>query len=60
MHLYMHHDAGPPNWKCICINFQCGGPAPQFIYFSTKRPADNKIDTDFYCQFEAVFQEKPI
>ena len=20
----MHRDAGPPLWKCICINFLCG------------------------------------
>ena len=44
MHLYMHRDAGPPNWKCIFIHFQFGGPGPKFIYLNTKRPADNKID----------------
>ena len=33
-----------PNWKCICINFQCGGPAPRCIYSSPKIPADDHID----------------
>ena len=22
--IYIHLDVGPPNWKSICINFQCG------------------------------------
>ena len=27
-----HREDGPPHWKCICIDFQCKGPAPRRIY----------------------------
>ena len=38
----MNLDAGSPNWKRICINFQCGGPASRFIYSGPKWPADDQ------------------
>ena len=31
----------PPNWKCISINFQCGGSASRCIYLSPKSPAED-------------------
>ena len=40
----MHRDAGPPNWKFICINFQCGGIALQCIYLSPKSPTYDQTD----------------
>ena len=40
----MRRDAGPPNCKCICINFQCGGPTTQCIYLSPKTPSDDHTD----------------
>ena len=40
----MHCDAGPLNWKGVCINFQCGGPVSLCIYLSPNRPADDHTD----------------
>ena len=39
-----HQDAGPPNWKCLCINFQPGGPESQCIYSIPKRLAYDQTD----------------
>ena len=38
----MHRDAVPPRWKCVCIHFQFGSPAPPCIYppdWGTKVPS---------------------
>ena len=39
-----HQDAGPPNWKCLCINFQPGGPESQCIYSIPKKLAYDQTD----------------
>ena len=36
----MHRGAGPPYWKCICINYQFWGPAPRCIYPPNRGPED--------------------
>ena len=41
-HLKIHRKAGPPKWKCICINFHCRGPALRCIYLSKKRSVDDQ------------------
>ena len=40
----MHCEAGPPHWKFICINFQCGGPALRCIYLIPKIPTNYHTD----------------
>ena len=40
----MHRNAGTPNWKYICIHFQCGVPASQWIYSSPKRRVDDQTE----------------
>ena len=40
----MHRDAGPPNWKFICINFHCGGLPLRCIYKIPKRSMDDQTD----------------
>ena len=40
----MHCDAGPLNWKGVCINFQCGGPVSRCIYSSPNRTAYDHTD----------------
>ena len=40
----MHRDAGPPNRKFICINFQCECPAPRCIYLRPKRLTDDHTE----------------
>ena len=42
--MYMYRMDVSPNWKCICINFQCGVPASRCIYLSLKSPADDWTD----------------
>ena len=40
----MNCNSVPPNWKGVCINFQCGGPVSRCIYSSPNRPADDHTD----------------
>ena len=38
----MHYNAGPPRWKCICINFYCRSPVSRCFYSGPKRSAENR------------------
>ena len=40
----MHRDAGLPNWKYICIRFQCWSQVSWCIYLIPKRPAEDQIE----------------
>ena len=40
----MYRDAGPPNWKIICINFQCRASASLCIYPGPKNSTDDHTD----------------